>query len=65
MSQRYNDNIKRLKLQDIQLGILKVYAFCWKISRGPQVRTSCCYAVSLWEYAHKLSGLKKGAVGAQ
>ena len=25
MSQRYNDNIKRLKPQDTQLGILKTY----------------------------------------
>ena len=33
MSQTYNYNIKRSKLQDIQLGILKVYAFCWKIQQ--------------------------------
>ena len=30
MSQTYNDNIKRPKLQDIPLGILKTYAFCRK-----------------------------------
>ena len=28
MSQRYNDNIKRPKPRDAQLGILKIYAFC-------------------------------------
>ena len=33
MSQTYNYNIKRSKLQDIQLGIFKVYAFCWKIQQ--------------------------------
>ena len=32
MSQRYNDNI-RPKPQDTQLGILKIYAFCWKIQQ--------------------------------
>ena len=31
MNQRYNDNIKRAKPQDTQLGILKIYAFCQKI----------------------------------
>ena len=33
MSQRYNDNIKRPKLQDTQLGILKIYVFCQKIQQ--------------------------------
>ena len=33
MSQTYNDNIKRSYLQDTQLGILKLYAFCWKIQQ--------------------------------
>ena len=33
MSQRYNDNIKRQKLQDSQLGILKIYAFLGLLSR--------------------------------
>ena len=37
MSQRYNDNTKRPKPQDTQLGILKTYAFCQKT----QQRTSC------------------------
>ena len=31
MSQRYNDNVKRPKPYDIQLGNLKIYAFCCKI----------------------------------
>ena len=31
MSQRYNENIKRPKSQDTQLGILKIYLFCQKI----------------------------------
>ena len=33
MSQTYNDNIKRAKLQNAQLGILRIYAFCWKIQQ--------------------------------
>ena len=33
MSQRYNDNIKRPKLQDTQLGILKFYVFCEEIQQ--------------------------------
>ena len=33
MSQTYNDNIKRPKPQDTQLGILKIYPFCWKIQQ--------------------------------
>ena len=33
MSQTYNDNIKRPKLQDIPLWILKTYAFCRKLQR--------------------------------
>ena len=31
MSQRYNDNIKRPKLKENQLGILKMFAVCQKI----------------------------------
>ena len=43
MSQRYNDNIKRPKLQDIQLGILKIYAYFRKIQQrvsGPGASTA-------------------------
>ena len=39
MSQRCNDNIKKPKLQDNQLGILKIYIFCLKIHEkalGPE-----------------------------
>ena len=34
MSQIYDDNIKKPKLQDILLGILKIYTFYWKIQQG-------------------------------
>ena len=37
MRQTYYDNIKKPKLQDIQLGILKIYAFYQKIEQ----RASC------------------------
>ena len=43
MSQRYSENIKRPKPQDTQLGILKIYAFCWKIQQrasGPGKSTA-------------------------
>ena len=33
MSQTYNGNIKRPKLQDTQLGILKIYTICQKIQQ--------------------------------
>ena len=33
MSQTYNENIKRPKLQDTQPGILKIYAFWLKIQQ--------------------------------
>ena len=33
MDETYNDNIKRPKLQDTQLGILKIYTFCQKIQQ--------------------------------
>ena len=33
MSQTYNDNIKRPKPQDTELGILKIYAFFRKIQK--------------------------------
>ena len=43
MIQIYNDNIKRLKPQDILLGILKIYLFYWKIQQkalGPEESTA-------------------------
>ena len=43
MSQIYDDNIKRPKLQDILLGILKIYAFYQKIQQrtsGPGENTA-------------------------
>ena len=33
MSQRYNENIKRPKPKENQLGILNIYAFCQKIQQ--------------------------------
>ena len=33
MSQTYNNNIKRPKPPDTQLGVLKTYTFCWKIQQ--------------------------------
>ena len=30
---KHNDNIERAKLQNAQLGILRIYAFCWKIQQ--------------------------------
>ena len=39
MSQRYNDNTKRPKPKENQLGILRIYAFCRKIqlrASGPR-----------------------------
>ena len=33
MSQIYNDKVKGPKPQDIPLGILKTFAFCWKIQQ--------------------------------
>ena len=33
MSQTYNDSIKRSKPQDTRLGIIKIFAFCWKIQQ--------------------------------
>ena len=35
MSQRYNNNIKRPRLLDTKLGILKIYMFAGKFNRGP------------------------------
>ena len=33
MSQRYNDNTKKPKLNETQPGILKIYICCWKIQQ--------------------------------
>ena len=79
MGQRYNDNTKRSKPKENQLGILKIYAFCWEIQpRASEPRDSttgvrflsmrihsksCC--ISPVKVATTLlSGSKKGAVGA-
>ena len=57
MSRRYNDNKKRPKLQDTQLGTLKIYAFCRKIQQralGPGESTTCV-TICLWEYTQKVA----------
>ena len=33
MSQKCKENTKRPKPQNTQLGILKIFAFCWKIKQ--------------------------------
>ena len=56
MSQRYNDDIKRLKPQDTQLGILKIQAFCWEIQQrasDPRREYFWCYIVSVFENVPK------------
>ena len=54
MRQRYNDNTKRPKPKENQLGILKIYAFCQKIQQktsGPGERCWCY--ISIYENAPK------------
>ena len=66
MSQIYDDNIKRVKPEDILLRILKIYAFYWKIQQrasGPGESTAGVTQY-LPEYNQKLSSSRKGAVGA-
>ena len=78
MSQRYNDNKKRPKSKENQLGILKIDAFCLKIQQralglgGSAVRvmylymrihTSCCN-FPLKVATTLLSGSTKGKVRA-
>ena len=55
MSQIYNDNIKRPKLQDILLRILKIYAFYWKIQQRASDPGEHCwsYVVSASENTTK------------
>ena len=80
MSQRYNDNTKRPKLEKNQLGILKIYAFCRKIQQRasglgesvagvtyPSMRIypkSCCI-FPLKVGTTLLKGSRNGAVGTQ
>ena len=79
MKQRYNDNTKRPKPKENQLGILNIYAFCQKIQQrasGPAESTAwvtylsmrmhpknCCI-FPLKVAATLLSGSRKGATGA-
>ena len=79
MSQRYNDNTKRPKLQDTQLGMLKFYVFCWKIQQrasGPgesaagvtyqslRIYPKSCRIFPLKVAATLLSGSRRGEVRA-
>ena len=77
MSQRYNDNIKKPKLKGNQLGISKIYAFCWEIQqralgRGEstalvrllsmRIHWKSCSIFPLKVATTLLSGSRKGAV---
>ena len=79
MSQRYNDNTKRPKLQDTQLGILNFFAFCWENQQkalGPgesaagvtdlsmRIHRKSCFLFPLKFATTLLSGSKKAIVGA-
>ena len=79
MSQRYNDNIKRPKLQDTQLGILNIYVFCREVEQrasGPgksaagviylsiRIHPNSCNIFPLKAAGTLLSGSRKGAIGA-
>ena len=58
MSQRYNDNIKRPKLKENQLGILKMFAFCQKILQrafAGQGESTAEVTNYLWEYSRKVA----------
>ena len=48
MRQRYNDNTKRLKPKENQLGILKIYHFTRKFSRGPQVQEGALLGLRIY-----------------
>ena len=65
MSQTYYDNIKKPKLQDTQLEISKIYAFYKKIQQKASSPGESTVGVTcLCEYTQKLTGSRKGAVGA-
>ena len=49
MNQRYNDNIKRPKLQDTWLEILKMFTFCWKIQQWATRERCWSYLVSAFK----------------
>ena len=56
MSQIYNDNTKRPKLQDIRLRILKIYAIYQKIQQrisGQERALLELRGTCLWEYDQK------------
>ena len=50
MAQRYNDNTKRPKSKENQLGILKIYEFCQKFQQRASGPGECCWGyVSIHE----------------
>ena len=54
MRQRYNDNTKRPKPKENQLGILKIYAFCQKIQQKTSGPGEHCWCyISIYENAPK------------
>ena len=53
MSQRYNDNIKRQKAKENQLGILKFTYFARKFRRGPRVQERVLLALRINENTSK------------
>ena len=56
MSQRYNDNTKRSKLMENQLGILIIYVFCWKIQQRASGQVESAIGVTyLREYTRKVA----------
>ena len=57
MSQKYNDNTKRAKPKENQLGILKFYAFCqkiWQKALGPGEHAAGD-TTYIWEYTWKVA----------
>ena len=79
MSQRYNYKTKRSKPKENQLGIIKIYAFCWKNqqrSSSPgesaagvthismRIHLKSCRIFSSKVAATLLSSSRKGTVGA-
>ena len=77
MSQRYNDNIKRPKPKETQLGILKTNAFCQKNSAeeihesvvgatylSMRIHPKGCHIFLLKVTTTLISGSRKGAFGA-
>ena len=62
MSQTYNDNIDRPKPQDVRVGILKIYLFCWKFQQrnlGPRGALLELHSICLREIIQKLQLVRR------